>query len=104
MIAVEPTTHIRVDKNGVAWVDDTKVKVVEVILDHLAYGHSAEEIHLQHPHLSLAQIHAAFAYYYDHQAELEHDLERRRQRVSDLRQKVGTTLSRKTLRARLKRA
>ena len=104
MIAAEPTTHIRVDKNGVPWVDDTKVKVVEVILDHLAYGHSAEEIHLQHPHLSLAQVHAAFAYYYDHQTEMEDDLERRRQRVAGLQQKVGTTLSRKSLRARLKRA
>jgi hypothetical protein len=30
-----------------------------------------EEIHFQHPHLSLAQIHAAFVYYYAHQAEMD---------------------------------
>jgi uncharacterized protein (DUF433 family) len=52
MIAAGPATHVRLDRKGVAWIDDTKVKVVEVILDHLAYGHSPEEIHLQHPHLS----------------------------------------------------
>jgi uncharacterized protein (DUF433 family) len=37
-------------------------------LDHLAYGWSPEEMHYQHPPLSLAQIHAALAYYFDHQA------------------------------------
>lgn len=28
-----------------------QVKVIEVVLDKMAYGWSAEEIHLQHPHL-----------------------------------------------------
>ena len=103
MIAAEPATHVRLDKNGVAWIDATKVKVVEVILDHLAYGHSAEEIHLQHPHLSLAQVHAAFAYYYDHQADLDKELEQRFRRAHALREKVGELFSRRKLAARLKR-
>ena len=103
MTLAEPSTHVRVDRNGVAWIDDTKVKVVEVITDHLAYGHSAEEIQLQHPHLSLAQVHAAFAYYYDHQRKLDQELEQRFRRIESLRQKVGQTLSRKKLNGRLKR-
>ena len=103
MIAATPTTHIRLNKSGVAWIDETKVKVVEVILDHLAYGYSPEEIHLQHPHLSLAQVHAAFAYYYDHQRELDEELEERFQRAQTLREKAGGTLTRKKLSARLKR-
>ncbi len=102
MIATEPAVHVRLDKKGVAWIDDTKIKVVEVISDHLAYGHSPEEIHLQHPHLSLAQVHAAFTYYYDHQAELEADLRRRYQRAQGLREEAGETFSRKKLQARLK--
>ena len=36
-----------------------------------AYGWSPEEYHLQHPGISLAQIHAALAYYYEHQIELD---------------------------------
>ena len=103
MIAAEPATHIRLDKSGVAWIDATKVKVVEVILDHLAYGHSEEEIHLQHPHLSLAQVHAAFAYYSDHQADLDKELEQRCRRAHALREKVGESFSRRKLAARLKR-
>ena len=103
MIAAEPATHIHLDKSGVAWIDATKVKVVEVILDHLAYGHSAEEIHLQHPQMSLARVHAAFAYYYDHQADLDKELEKRFRRAHAVREKVGRSFSRRKLSARLKR-
>lgn len=103
MTLAEPSTHVRVDRKGVAWIDDTKVKVIEVIGDHLAYGHSPEEIHLQHPHLSLAQVHAAFAYYYDHQGKLDEELEQRFRRTEALRQKSGQPLSRKKLNGRLKR-
>ena len=63
--------HIRLDERGIAWIDDTRSKVIEVAMDHLAHGWSAEEIHRQHPHLTLAQTHAALAFYYDHQAEFD---------------------------------
>jgi|SRR2546422_7212797 uncharacterized protein (DUF433 family) len=63
--------YITFDERGVPWLKDTNTKVVEVILDYLAHGWSVEEIHFQHPHLSLAQIHAAFVYYYEHQAEMD---------------------------------
>ena len=29
MISAAPSTHVSVDKSGVAWIDGTKVKVVE---------------------------------------------------------------------------
>ena len=79
-------THINQDEDGVPWIDDSKVKVIEVVLDRLAYGWSPEEIHFQHPHLSLAQIHAALAYYYDHQPTLDAEIARQEQLVRQLRQ------------------
>ncbi|MEJ7708338.1 MAG: DUF433 domain-containing protein [Pyrinomonadaceae bacterium] len=54
-------THIEIDGAGVAWITGANIKVIEVMLDKLAYGWSPEEIHFQHPSLSLAQIHTAFA-------------------------------------------
>jgi uncharacterized protein (DUF433 family) len=69
------TPHVWTDGEGRAWIDKTNVKVIEVVLDHLAYGWSPEEMHYQHPHLSLAQIHAALAYYFDHQAEFDKQIE-----------------------------
>ncbi len=68
-------SHIHLDERGRAWIDDTNTKVIEVALSQVAYGWSAYEIHRQYPHLSLAQIHAALAYYFDHQAEYDAEIE-----------------------------
>lgn len=84
-----PTTatiaHILLDEHGRPCVDDTKVKVVEIVLDHLAYGWSAETIQENHPHLSLAQAYAALAWYYDHQAEMDAEIERQGERLKAMR-------------------
>jgi uncharacterized protein (DUF433 family) len=80
--------HIRLDARGVAWIDDVNVKVIEVVLDRLAYGWSPEEIHFQHPHLSLAQIHAALAYYYDHQATPDAEIAHEEQHAGQLRRQA----------------
>lgn len=71
MLTAEPQSHIHRDEQGVAWIDHTQIKVIELVLDHVAYGWSAEEIHRQHPGLTLAQIHAAFGHYYDHQVAFD---------------------------------
>ncbi|HEV2763557.1 MAG TPA: DUF433 domain-containing protein [Pyrinomonadaceae bacterium] len=81
--------HIKLDENGVAWIDDTNVKVVEVVVDKIVHGSSPEEIHFQYPHLSLAQIHAALTYYYDHQAELDAEVRRRWAEADELAAEVS---------------
>ena len=55
------TSRVHRDEPGVAWIDDSNTKVVEVILDHVSRK-SAERILEAHPHLSLPQIYAAVAY------------------------------------------
>lgn len=67
-------TQIELDERGVPWMAGTKIKVSEIVLDKIAYGSSPEEIHFQHPHLSLAQIHAALTYYYENQSELDRQI------------------------------
>jgi uncharacterized protein (DUF433 family) len=42
------------------------MKVIELVREQDAYGWSPEELHFQHPYLSLGQIHSALAYYWDH--------------------------------------
>ena len=42
----------------------------------IAWCPTAQELHEAHPDLTLAQIHAALAYYYDHKAELDAQSER----------------------------
>jgi uncharacterized protein (DUF433 family) len=75
---------IEIDENGVAWIAGANTKVIEVVLDTLAHGSSPEEIHFQYPHLSLAQIHAALSFYYEHKPELEAEIQRRWREVDEL--------------------
>jgi uncharacterized protein (DUF433 family) len=93
------TSHIYLDERGVAWIDDTNVKVIEVALDKIAHQSSPEEMHYQYPHLSLAQIHAARSYYYDHQEELDADIERRRGMAEAMAAQAGDSPIRRKLRA-----
>jgi uncharacterized protein (DUF433 family) len=66
--------NIQVEADGVAWIQGTRVKVVEVAIEHLAHGWSAEEIHRQHPDLPKARIYEALAFYYDNQAEFDEQI------------------------------
>ena len=81
--------HIVINEAGVPLIDGTTTKVVELVLDVLAYGWSPDEIQFQHPHLTLGQIHSALAYYWDHKEELDRDIERRAERVEGIRREVG---------------
>ena|SRR6185503_5713524 len=92
------TTHIYLDEQGRAWIDDTNTKVIEIALDKIAYGWSPEEIHEQHPHLSLAQIHAALSYYYDHQSDIDAEIEGQDKEIEALMEKAKDSPLRKQLR------
>ena len=90
--------HIEIDERSVAWITDANTKVIEVVLDRVAYGWSPEEIHFQHPTLSLAQIHAALTYYYDHQAELDAEIMRQLKEVEALAEAAKDSPGRRRLR------
>src|SRR5205085_11645599 len=93
---------IELDEHGIPWITGANTKVVEVVLDKMAYGWSPEEMHRQHPHLSMGQIHAALAYYYEHQAEVDADIERRERYVEELRAQQKNPFTRKELESRLR--
>ena len=42
--------------------------------DYLWRGWSAEEIVRQYPHLTLAEVHAALTWYFDHRDEIDQEL------------------------------
>ena len=72
----------------------------KVVLDRLAHHWDADEIKRQHPHLSLAQIYSALAYYYDHQAEIDREIEGQLQRVEKIRADLGASPIRQKLKAK----
>lgn len=92
-----PKGQITLNDEGVAFIDDTRTKVVEVITEAIHLGRDVEEIHRQHPHLSRAQIRAAISYYEEHREEIDADIERRYQLAEDLRQQATGQLTREEL-------
>jgi len=100
-MATTVSTQIEIDDQGVAWITGANVKVIEVALDKIAYGWSPEEMHFQHPNLSLAQIHAALAYYYENQQSLDDEIARRESEVEARMVTSPHPLSREQLLARL---
>jgi uncharacterized protein (DUF433 family) len=91
MIAGNPTSyeHIVRDENGTPWIEGANTKLVELVGEVKTHGWSPEELAYQHPHLTLGQVHSALAYYWDHQSELDADLERREAEAEGIRSEVG---------------
>jgi|SRR6185436_107591 len=81
--------HVKVDAEGAPVLAGTTMKVVELVMAQRAYGWSPEELHFQHPDLSLGQVHSALAYYWDHQEEMDAEIERRTQFVERLRRELS---------------
>jgi uncharacterized protein (DUF433 family) len=79
--------HIEINSDSVAIISGTTTKVLEIAQDHLAHHWHAEDICRQYPYLSLAQVHAALTYYYDHEQEMEKEIDRRGRRVADIKAK-----------------
>jgi uncharacterized protein (DUF433 family) len=76
--------HVVLNDKSVPIISGTNMKVIELVLERMAYGWSPEELHFQHPYLTLGQIHSALAYYWDHQEELDRDIDRRLEFVDQI--------------------
>jgi uncharacterized protein (DUF433 family) len=81
--------HVAVDAAGVPFLAGTTIKVVELVMAQQAYGWSPEELHFQHPDIPLSHIYSALAYYWDHREALDRDIERRAERVEQIRRESG---------------
>jgi uncharacterized protein (DUF433 family) len=100
MVVATAYEHIVTDEAGVPFIEGTTTKVIELMLETLAYGWSPDELQFQHPYLTLGQIHSAFAYYWDHKDDLDRDIERRINRVEQIRRAVGPSQLVERLKAR----
>src|SRR5207249_12257562 len=66
-IAKEPGQPARLERHP-------RTRVAMIVLDYQHRGWSAEEIVRQYPHLRLAEVHAALAYYHDHEVEVDEEI------------------------------
>jgi hypothetical protein len=62
-----------------------RVRVAQIVMDYLAYGWSPDEMCRQHLYLQPAEAHAAMTYYFDHQDEIEREIQLEWQQVQQER-------------------
>jgi uncharacterized protein (DUF433 family) len=100
-VAINP--YVVLNEKGRAVVRGTRSKVTMIARDHIDGGMSPQEVHEAYPHLSLAAIHAALSYFYDHQAELQDQMLESSREAEQIRRRVeasGTRPSRAELERR----
>jgi uncharacterized protein (DUF433 family) len=95
--------HVSVNSNGTLIVTGTRTKVLMLVMDHVGQGWDAREIQRQRPYLTLGQIHSALAYYYDHQAEMDAEMERDLQEADRLMAEVDRLQGPSPLKEKLER-
>src|SRR3954468_1727854 len=99
--AAEETTlpviaeHI-VKTPGTCWgkprIAGTRIKVEQVVLWHERMAMGPADIVSRWPHLSLADVYAALAYYHDHRDEVDRDLAEGEALFEDLKSKQPSIL------------
>ena len=79
-----------------------RVRVAQIAMDYIAHGWSADEMCRQHPYLMPAEAHAAMAYYFDHQEEIDQEIQGEWEQLTSA--DAATRRSAFCLRMRAKRA
>ncbi len=72
----ESSARIHVDPEKGPRIAGTRIKVVDIAIVGAREGRTPHDVAVAFPHLSLAQIHAALSYYYEHKAEIDAAIER----------------------------
>jgi Protein of unknown function (DUF433) len=68
-----------------------RIRVMQIVMDYLAYGWSVEEMYRQHPYLQLAEIYAAMGYYFDNQTEIDAEIKAEWEQVKIDRAAAGNS-------------
>ena len=97
LAAIEPTETLEIPRivrtpgtcGGKPRIDGHRIKVEHIAVCYERLGMSPDEIVDEHPTITLAQVHAALAYYFEHKTEVDADIEEGQRFVEELR---ATTL------------
>jgi uncharacterized protein (DUF433 family) len=77
-------------RNGHPVVAGTRISVADIVMVMLFHKQNPDEIATWFD-LSLAQVHAALSYYYEHKTQLDEDIKAQRTRAAELKEKrVGS--------------
>ena len=72
-----------------------RIRVQDVVVWHESMGMSPDDIVAQYPQLTLADIHAALAYYFDHVEEIREQMASGRRFAEELEKKTVSKVTEK---------
>jgi uncharacterized protein (DUF433 family) len=72
---------------GRACIVGHRVRVLDIVVWHEHQGMTPDEIVSEVPSLTLADVHAALAYYFDHMEEIREEMQSERAQVEESRRK-----------------
>ncbi len=80
--------------SGLPRIEGTRITVNLIVREVVHNRWTPEEVLMAHPHLTLAQIHAALAYYFDNRDEVDASIKEGDELESQLRAQFPPRLSR----------
>ena len=83
-----PSSHIESTADtcgGKPRIAGTRIRVQDVVVWHERMGLSADEIVSRYPHLTLADVYAALAFYHDHRGQIDSEMAAGRELVEEMR-------------------
>ncbi len=80
---------------GKARIAGTRIRVMDIVVWHERQGMSPDEIVDMVDQISLADVYAALAYYFDNRSEIEMSFEREAELVQEYKQKYPSKLREK---------
>jgi len=86
---------------GKACIAGHRVRVLDVVVWHEHHGMSPDEIVSQVATISLADVHAALAYYFDHMEEIQEEMRQERARAEEFRRRNPSLIEAKLRQERL---
>ena len=84
MTGIKRTKNI---SSGNPVIKGTRIRVVDIGIEFEYLGMSPDEIVRAHPHISLAQVHAALSYFYKHIKEMREKIRKDETYIEKLKQK-----------------
>jgi uncharacterized protein (DUF433 family) len=82
---------------GRACIAGTRIRVQDVYGWHEKEGISPDEIVSRFPQLTLADVHAALAFYWDHREEIERQMREDDELVTEMKRQVPSKLARRLM-------
>jgi uncharacterized protein (DUF433 family) len=73
-------------------VVETRIRVIDIYVWHELRGKRPEEIVAEFPQLTVADVHAALAYYFDHREEIQADMQATEEYVARMKATQGPGL------------